>query len=74
MTANHMMFSQNQNNLLMKNILYAILAMMTCASCTKSFNIQGTSNISALDGRMLYLKAIKNGEYKKTDSCEVVHG
>ena len=74
MTANHMMFSQNQNNLLMKNILYAILAMMTCASCTKSFNIQGTSNISALDGRMLYLKAIKNGEYKKIDSCEVVHG
>lgn len=47
---------------------------MTCASCSKTFNIQGTSNISMLDGRMLYLKAVKNGELKNIDSCEVVHG
>lgn len=58
----------------MKKILYAIIAILSCTSCSKSFNIQGTSNISALDGRMLYLKALQNGEYKKIDSCEVVHG
>lgn len=58
----------------MKKVLYAILTIVTCASCTKSFNIQGTSNISGLDGRMLYLKAVRNGELKSIDSCEVVHG
>lgn len=58
----------------MNKIIYAILTVMTCASCSKSFNIQGTSNISTLDGRMLYLKALKNGELKNVDSCEVVHG
>lgn len=58
----------------MNKIIYAILTVMTCASCSKSFNIQGTSNISTLDGRMLYLKALKNGELKNIDSCEVVHG
>ena len=58
----------------MKNILYAILTIVACASCTKSYDIQGTSNISELDGRMLYLKAVKNGELKNVDSCEVVHG
>lgn len=58
----------------MNKILYAILLTAACASCSKSFNIQGTSNISMLDGRMLYLKAVKNGELKNIDSCEVVHG
>lgn len=58
----------------MKTILYAILVILTCASCSKSYTIQGTSSISALDGRMFYLKAIRNGELKTIDSCEVVHG
>lgn len=64
----------NQNILLMNKILYTLLAVLACTSCTKSFNIQGSSNISMLDGRMLYLKAIKGGELKNIDSCEVVHG
>ena len=58
----------------MKKILYSILTVLVCSSCTKSFNIQGSSNISMLDGRMLYLKAMKDGEMKNLDSCEVVHG
>lgn len=58
----------------MNKILYTILAVLTCTSCTKTYNIQGSSNISILDGRMLYLKAVKDGELKNIDSCEVVHG
>lgn len=58
----------------MNKVIYAILTVLTCASCSKSYNIQGTSNISTLDGRMLYLKALRNGELKNLDSCEVVHG
>lgn len=58
----------------MNKVIYAILTVLTCASCSQSYKIQGTSNISDLDGRMLYLKAVRNGELKKIDSCEVVHG
>lgn len=58
----------------MNKVIYAILTVLACASCNQSYNIHGTSNISALDGRMLYLKAVKNGELKNIDSCEVVHG
>ena len=58
----------------MNKILYTILTVLTCTSCSKTFEVQGTSNISTLDGQMLYLKAIKNGELKNIDSCEVVHG
>ena len=58
----------------MNKIIYAILTVVTCASCTKSFNIQGSSNVSDLDGRMLYLKTVKGGDLKNIDSCEIVHG
>lgn len=58
----------------MKKILYTILTVLICTSCSKSFEVQGTSNISTLDGRMLYLKTVKDGKLKSIDSCEVVHG
>lgn len=58
----------------MNKVIYAILTVLSCASCSQSFKIQGSSNISDLDGRMLYLKAVQNGELKSLDSCEVVHG
>ena len=58
----------------MRKILCAFLTVMAFASCANSYNIQGTSNVSTLDGRMLYLKIVKNNELKSIDSCEVVHG
>jgi hypothetical protein len=36
--------------------------------------VEGSSSVSALDGSKLYLKAIKNNEFKNIDSCDVVHG
>ena len=47
---------------------------MAVTSCANSYNIQGTSNVSTLDGRMLYLKVLKNNDFKNIDSCDVVHG
>lgn len=58
----------------MNKVILACFAVMVLASCTSSFNIQGSSNVTTLDGRMLYLKAIKNNEFKNIDSCDVVHG
>ena len=58
----------------MNKIIYTILAMAALTSCANSYNIQGTSNVSMLDGRMLYLKVYNKDNLKNVDSCDVVHG
>ena len=59
---------------MMKKILYALLSIVVLASCANSYTIQGSSNVSNLDGRMLYLKVLKNNDFKNLDSCDVIHG
>ncbi len=44
------------------------------SSCASSYNVEGSSSVSALDGSKLYLKALKNNEVKNIDSCDVLHG
>lgn len=58
----------------MNKVLFYFVALLTLTSCAKTFNIQGTSNISTLDGQKLYLKVLVNNEFKSLDSCDVVHG
>lgn len=69
-----MLCTHNAKQLLMNKILYAFLTVLTLASCSNQYNIQGSSNVSTLDGRMLYLKVLKNNDFKNIDSCDVVHG
>ena len=58
----------------MNKILYALVILLALTSCTKSYYIHGTSNISSLDGRQLYLKGGSGDSLITLDSCEVVHG
>ena len=58
----------------MNRILYTLAASALLASCAGSYNVQGSSSISSLDGSKLYLKAVNDNELKNVDSCEVVHG
>ena len=58
----------------MNKIFYAFITLMALTSCASSYDIQGTSNVSTLDGRMLYLKVLKNNDFSNIDSCDVVHG
>ena len=58
----------------MNKILLGCAFSTLLASCANTYNVQGSSSISSLDGSKLYLKAIKNNELKKLDSCDVVHG
>ena len=60
----------------MRKSIYTIIAVATVllTSCATSYNVRGTSSISALDGSKLYLKAVKNNDLQNIDSCEVVHG
>lgn len=58
----------------MKKFFVLPVIIVFLASCASSYNVEGSSSISALDGSKLYLKAIKNNEFKNIDSCDVVHG
>ena len=58
----------------MNKIIYALLTVVTLASCAESYSIQGSSSVASLDGSKLYLKTIKDSELKNMDSCDVVHG
>ena len=48
----------------MNKILYMFVLVAAVSSCASSYNVQGSSSISALDGSKLYLKALKNNEEK----------
>ena len=58
----------------MNRIVYALMTVLVMTSCAESYNIQGSSTISSLDGSKLYLKAVKDQEFKNIDSCDVIHG
>ncbi len=80
----HKFFFSHQYNILsllteqekqfMNKVLYALLSLLALTSCANSYNIQGSSNVSTLDGRKLYLKVLKDNDFKSIDSCDVVHG
>ena len=63
-----------QEKQFMNKVLYALLSLLALTSCANSYNIQGSSNVSTLDGRKLYLKVLKDNDFKSIDSCDVVHG
>ena len=58
----------------MKKILYFLCTAAALASCSSSYNIQGTSDVQNLDGHMMYIKALQGNELKNIDSCDVLHG
>ena len=58
----------------MNRILYIVSLLAVLTSCSETYNIQGSSSVSSLDGSKLYLKAVKDQRIQNIDSCEVVHG
>lgn len=51
-----------------------LLLLLVFTSCTRKYKIEGSSSVSSLDGRMLFIKILDNGEWVKIDSAEVIHG
>lgn len=49
---------------------------IACAlvSCANTYHVEGASSVTSLDGSKLYLRALKGGEVKNIDSCDVIHG
>ncbi|MBQ9652291.1 MAG: DUF4369 domain-containing protein [Prevotella sp.] len=56
------------------SILNSLLVLALFTSCAQTYNIQGSSDLAALDGQKLYLKIYDNNDLKNVDSCEVIHG
>ena len=54
--------------------LFALFTLLAFTSCAKTYNIQGSSSVPTLDGRMLFLKAYDGSGFKNIDSCDIVHG
>ena len=57
-----------------KNTLFLPLLIILMCACDKQPTILGETNVPELDGRMLYLKAYKEGDLVDIDSAQVVHG
>lgn len=55
-------------------IIYPVLFLWIFASCASEYRIQGSSSVSRLDGKMLFVKVSQGGELMDVDSAEVVHG
>lgn len=58
----------------MNRIVFFIFSLLLFTSCASEYRIKGNSNVSRLDGKMLFVKIVKNNELVKVDSAEVVHG
>ena len=59
----------------MVKTLFTLLGAITVlTSCMNSYNIEGSSNVPTLDGRMLFLKVYEGNDMKNIDSCDIVHG
>lgn len=58
------------------NYAFPLLLVLTVlfASCSKRYKIDGKSSVTGLDGKMLYLKTLQDGDWVAIDSAEVVHG
>ena len=55
-------------------ILPLLLLLLIFTSCTRKYKIDGSSSVSSLDGRMLFIKVLDKGVWVKIDSAEVIHG
>ena len=64
----------NMNKRCVNCIFSLMLLLVLFASCSKRYKIDGKSSVTSLDGKMLYLKALQDGDWVTVDSAEVVHG
>ena len=55
-------------------ILPLLLLLVFFTSCTRKYKVEGSSSVTSLDGKMLFLKTLQNGQWVAVDSAEVIHG
>lgn len=58
----------------MKKLISVVCLLLFLASCTNTYKIEGTSSITSLDGKMLFIKEFKDDGWVTLDSTEIIHG
>ena len=58
----------------MNKLVVLILTLFVFASCVSEYQIKGSSSVSLLDGKMLFIKVPKGDTMINIDSAEVIHG
>lgn len=58
----------------MNKVIIYIIFLLTFASCASEYQINGSSSVSLLDGKMLFIKVPQGNDMVDVDSAEVVHG
>ncbi len=51
-----------------------LLLAVLLTSCGRKYKIEGSSSVTSLDGKMLFLKVLRGEEWIVVDSAEVIHG
>ena len=54
--------------------IYTVIITLVFTSCASEYQIQGSSSVSRLDGKMLFVKVPQGNDMMNVDSAEVVHG
>lgn len=55
-------------------VVFAIICLLALVSCASEYQIEGSSSVSRLDGKMLFVKVPQGAEMISVDSAEVIHG
>lgn len=58
----------------MNRLFIYISLLLSLTSCGRSYNITGESAVRSLDGKMVSVKTLHEGEWKTIDSTEIIHG
>lgn len=55
-------------------LFFSAVSLVALGSCASEYKIEGSSSVSRLDGKMLFVKVAKGDRMQNVDSAEVVHG
>lgn len=50
-------------------ILPLLLLLVFFTSCARKCKVEGSSSVTSLDGKMLFLKTLQNGQWVAVDSA-----
>lgn len=58
----------------MNKLFFSVASVLAFTSCASEYKIEGSSSVSRLDGKMLFIKVPTGDRMLNVDSAEVVHG
>lgn len=58
----------------MNKLFFSLVSLLAFTSCASEYKIEGSSSVSRLDGKMLFVKVPSGDRMLNVDSAEVIHG